>query len=257
MHARNWIQATLISALPMLSGPVGAEPPAGSAWIDPTTGMEFVYLPGGCFNMGAADGSGDEQPLHRVCVKGFYIGRYEVTQAQYKQLVDRNPSHFKGPNRPVEQVNWDDARNMVVEMSAVSGHKYRLPTEAEWEYACRAGGQHDPFCGTGGANQLAWFEGNSAGQTHDVGQKRPNAWGIYDMSGNVWEWTQDCWHPDYSGAPKDGSAWVSGEDTDCSRRISRGGGWLVKHSSIRAAQRSRVDFTVRCMLQGFRIVRSP
>lgn len=229
-----------------------SEPAAGKVWAEPKTGMEFVWVPSGCFNMGGSED--DEGPVHKVCVKGFWMGRYEVTQAQYRQVMDKNPSQFLGSDKPVEQVSWDDASNFAEEMGNNTGTKVRLPSEAEWEYACRAGGAHEKYCGPGGRpDRLAWYRDNSGKQTHAVGQLAPNDWGLYDMSGNVWELTQDCEHESYRGAPADGSAWKSG---DCGSRVVRGGSWAGISDNLRAAVRSDIDTGIRFYIYGFRVART-
>lgn len=210
-----------------------AEPAAGSAWTEPTTGMQFVWVPSGCFNQGATDGASKEAPVHQVCVRGYYLGKYEVTQEQYEKLTGNNPSEFKGSKQPVERVSWIDAEAAAEKMSRQSGTKITLPSESQWEYACRAGAQNNRYCGAGDIADLAWYSDNSNDTTHDVGGKRPNAWNLFDMTGNVWEWTQDCYNDSYQGAPSDGSAWNVG---DCDDRVTRGGGWN------RAASRARVSY---------------
>jgi formylglycine-generating enzyme required for sulfatase activity len=213
--------------------------------------MEFVWIPGGCFQMGADD-SLAEKPIHKVCMRGFWLGRHEVTQNEYEQVVGSNPSYFKGGDRPVEQVNWDEASAYALQLGHKSGKLMRLPSEAEWEYACRAEGRHETYCGPGQVSDLAWFGSNSNTQTHAVGQKLANAWGVYDMSGNVWEWVQDCWHADYTGAPTDGSAWV-GNGT-CGQRVFRGGGWFDSIPFLHAAYRNKYEPASRFFYLGFRLV---
>jgi formylglycine-generating enzyme required for sulfatase activity len=161
--------------------------------------VEFVEIQPGTFRMGCSPG--DEQcldtetPAHMVSItKGFYLGRYEVTQAQWQAAMGKNPSQFKGDTRPVERVSWNDVQGFIANLNArKDGYHYRLPTEAEWEYAARAGSADS---GLSNLDQVAWFGDNSADQTHPVGQKRANRWGLYDMQGNVWEWVQD-WHGQY------------------------------------------------------------
>lgn len=162
-------------------------------------GMELVYVPAGSFMMGSNNGDADEKPVHEVTIKeGFYMGRYEVKQAEWQQVMGNNPSNFKGDNLPVEQVSWDDAQSFISKLNERGdGFKYRLPTEAEWEYACRAGTTGDY---AGDVNEMAWFSENSGNKTHTVGGKRPNAWGLADMHGNVWEWCADYYHETYYGA---------------------------------------------------------
>ncbi len=223
--------------------------------------LEMVSLPAGQFLMGSPDSDPDargfEKPQHQVKVNSFAIGKYPVTQAQYEAVMGTNPSLFQNcfknnPQNPVEMVSWDEAQAFCKELSQITGKTYRLPTEAEWEYACR-GGTTTRFYFGDDANQLgdyAWYDGNSQSTTHPVGQKKPNAWGLYDMSGNVWEWCEDNWHDNYIGAPKDGSAWLT---NDHDYQIMRGGSWFDFPSYCRSASRDEFyrdgyDFL------GFRVV---
>ncbi len=176
-------------------------------WVDPVTGMEFVWVPGGCFDMGCGPWqercSEDEKPIHEVCLDGFWIGRYEVTQEQWKKIMGSNPSKFKrGKNYPVEQVSWEDVQVFIKQLEAAHGGKihFSLPTEAQWEYACRSGGEKQLFCGGGDENTYAWYRKNSDGETHPVGRKRPNGLKLYDMSGNVQEWCQDDYIAGFYGS---------------------------------------------------------
>ena len=246
-------------AAPQESAPVAPqapardEPAAGSTWIENKTGMEFVWIPSGCFQMGSSAGEARAQPVHRVCVKGFYLGKYEVTQAQYQQVMGKNPSYFQGANNPVEQVSWDDTQNFMEEIRyTTTSNKLRLPSEAEWEYACRAGGQHETYCGGGRVDRFAWYNENSGKTTHPVGQLAANAFGLYDMNGNVWEWVQDVSYTSYQGAPTDGSAWEgSGE-----MRVLRGGSWFGSPQNGRAASRGNNSPAVRNSSIGFRLART-
>jgi len=165
-----------------------------------------------------------------------------VTQAQYQAVMGTNPSYFKNnPQNPVEKVSWNDAQAFCQKLSQITGKTYRLPTEAEWEYACRAGTTTRYYFGDD-ANQLgnyAWYGGNSQQTTHPVGQKKPNAWGLHDMSGNVWEWCEDDWHDNYIGAPKDGSAWpINNDNRSQSRKCLRGGSWINLPNYCRSAFRN-------------------
>ncbi len=237
----------------MTMGKALADPAPGTVLKEPKTGMEFVWVPGGCFMMGSDNGESFEKPVHQVCLHGFWMGRYEVTQAEYQKVMGVNPSDFKGPTRPVDQISWDDATNFADAMGYWTGVRFRLPSEAEWEYACRAGGvnQHLTYCGEGEPTSLAWYGANSDDMTHPVGMRLPNALGLYDMSGNVWEWVQDCWNPDYKKAPGDGSAWLSG---NCERRVARGGAWDIRQPNlIRAAKRGRGDHRYRLNVVGIRL----
>ena len=192
-------------------------------------------------------------------ISSFAIGKYPITQAQYETVMETNPSRFKNnPQNPVESVSWDDAQAFCQKLSQITGKTYRLPTEAEWEYACRAGTTTRFYFGDD-ANRLgdyAWYDGNSGffwSKTHPVGQKKPNAWGLYDMSGNVFEWCEDDWHGNYIGAPTDGSAWLkNGNDN---RSLLRGGSWYNIPNFCRSAFRDysyRRDYNLFDL--GFRVV---
>jgi formylglycine-generating enzyme required for sulfatase activity len=203
--------------------------------------LKMVNLPAGKFLMGSPDSDPDaldyEKPQHLVQVNSFAIGKYPLTQAQYEAVMGTNPSNFaNNPQNPVENVSWDDAQAFCKKLSQITGKTYRLPTEAEWEYACRAGTTTRYYFGDD-ANQLgdyAWYNGNSQDTTHPVGQKKPNAWGLYDMSGNVWEWCEDNWHNSYKNAPSDGSAWLT---NDNNLKLLRGGSWVNPPANCRSASR--------------------
>lgn len=170
----------------------------------------MVYVGGGTFTMGVTpkqvkdvpDWSPDwEDPVkliaHQVTLSSFSIGKYEVTQEEWEAVMDKTPSHFKGAKRPVEMVSWDDCQEFIRKLNDMTGKRFRLPTEAEWEYAARGGNKSMGYIYAGGNNldNVAWYDNNSGDTTHDVGQKLPNELGLYDMSGNVWEWCQDCYGP--------------------------------------------------------------
>jgi formylglycine-generating enzyme required for sulfatase activity len=165
--------------------------------------VPLVLVEGGCFHMGDTFGDGgiDEKPVHHVCVDDFYMGKYEVTQELWVAVMGSNPSHFKeGGKYPVEGVSRNDAEEFVLRLRNLSGLKWRLPTEAEWEYAARSGGKNQRFAGTDNESKVedyAWHDGNSGMKTHPAGEKRPNGLGLYDMSGNVWEWVHDRYDRDY------------------------------------------------------------
>jgi len=213
-------------------------------------GMRFVRIPAGSFDMGS-NVRKPEQPVHRVDVPSFWMGVTEVTQGQWQAVTGNNPSHFKeaGANAPVEMVSWQDAQAFIWKLNELEpGRRYRLPSEAEWEYACRATSGDDPY---GPVEEIAWIKENSGGTTHPVGLKRPNGFGLYDMLGNVSEWTQDAWHPGYDGAPTDGSAWTSGGGQ---QHTLRGGGWDLPAFFIHSALRGPYDPIHRL---GFRLVCVP
>ena len=243
---------------PQKSDPVAvsqkSEPAAGAIWTEPKSGMEFVWIPSGCFQMGSDGGDKNEQPVHKVCVKGYYLGKYEVTQAQYQQVMGGNPSRFRGDGNPVGKVSWHEAKSFIEEINYSASVRFRLPSEAEWEYACRAGGEHEIYCSGGGrVERFAWHESNSGETTHPVGQLAANAWGLYDMSGNVWEWVEDCYNYSYNGAPSDGTAW-KGER--CDERVQRGGSIYNVAQGCRAAKRNKDDPAKRFDGVGFRLART-
>jgi formylglycine-generating enzyme required for sulfatase activity len=209
--------------------------------------LELVEIPSGSFTMGSpnteADRNNDEGPQHQVNLKGFLMGKTEVTQAQWRAVMGTNPSDFKGDDLPVEQVSWEDAKEFCRKLSARTGRNYRLPSEAEWEYAARAG-TTTPFAFDAtvspGHRQLRWQlsvwqcgEGEWRQQTVATGSLPANGWGLHEMYGNVWERCEDVWHESYAGAPMNGSAWISGEEQ--SRRVLRGGSWYVAGVVCRAA----------------------
>jgi formylglycine-generating enzyme required for sulfatase activity len=240
--------------------PLIASPTPFTEKISNGVTLEMVSLPAGEFLMGSADSDFDavsrEKPQHQVKVNSFAIGKYPVTQAQYEAVMGTNPSHFQNnPQNPVEKVSWNDAQAFCQKLSQITGKTYRLPTEAEWEYACRAGTTTRYYFGDD-ASQLgdyAWYKGNSRYKTHPVGEKKPNAWGLYDMSGNVFEWCEDDWHGNYIGAPTDGSAWLkngNGNDNRYHLNCLRGGSWCYNPDNCRSAYRNNSNYNGL----GFRVV---
>ncbi len=202
--------------------------------------------------MGSTNGEADERPVHEVTINySFHMGKYEVTQAQWQAVMGNNPSYFKDcVNCPVEQVSWDDAQNFINKLNESNdGFRYRLPTEAEWEYACRAGTTGDY---AGNLSEMAWYSENSGNKTHAVGGKQPNAWGLADMHGNVWEWCQDWYHETYYSAPTDGSAWLSGGEQKY--RVLRGSSWNNYAPCLRSANRLIGTPVYRFGSYGFRVV---
>ncbi|HEY9802457.1 MAG TPA: SUMF1/EgtB/PvdO family nonheme iron enzyme [Leptolyngbyaceae cyanobacterium] len=228
--------------------------------------LEMVQIPGGTFTMGSPQGEAerytDESPQHQVTVPGFFMGKYEVTQAQYQAIMGANPSYFQGEKRPVENVSWDDAVEFCNRLSHKTGKTYRLPSEAEWEYACRARTTTPFYFGETITTDLVNYNGNNPygaapkgecrEQTTEVGKFHPNAFGLYDMCGNVWEWCQDLYNEDYQGAPTDGSAWLTGRYNDLI--LLRGGSWLYDAVNCRSAARGRNDSAEGDDNIGFRVV---
>ncbi len=223
-------------------------------------GMEFVEIPAGEFMMGSPsdeEGKMDrEGPVHKVTIEeSYYLAKFEVTQEQWREVMGSNPSYFKGDDLPVEQVSWNDAQEFIEKLNEKEGtNKYRLPSEAEWEYACRAGTTTRYYFGDGESKlgDYAWYRDNSDQKTHLVGQKKPNPWGLYDMHGNVWELCQDRYHSYYYGAPSYGGAWESGSSSD---RVLRGGGWNGDAWRCRSASRSYYVPVYRRRFLGFRVLR--
>ena len=216
--------------------------------------MEFVWIPPGSFVMGSENKYLNEQPSHRVTINsGFYLGKYQVTQAQWQKVMGNNPSHFKGDDLPVESVSYNDAYTFIAKLNAQhDGYTYRLPTEAEWEYAARAGttGHY-----AGDLDGMAWYGSNSGKRTHPVGGKQPNAFGLYDMHGNVWEWIEDWYQGSYADAPTDGSARLRVEEQ--TYRVLRGGSWENYPETCRSGSRGKNVPEFRGSLVGFRLVAVP
>jgi formylglycine-generating enzyme required for sulfatase activity len=205
-----------------------------------TTTIEMVTIPGGTFTMGDTfgDGYSDEKPTHQVTVSSFSIGKYEVTQGQWQAVMGSNPSYFSscGSTCPVEQVSWDDIQTFITKLNQQSGKKYRLPTEAEWEYAAQGGAQDQKYSGTNDVNVLgnyAWYSTNSNSTPHPVGQKQANSFGLYDMSGNIYEWVNDC----YGAYSSTSQANPIGPTTG-SYRVVRGGSWIRGAYYVRASYRN-------------------
>ena len=272
--------------------------PYGKTWREPTTGMEFIWIEGGCFQMGCeADrpqekkslamlpesfseikawqwplamlalalpvscASPDyyqrtgcfkeEQPVHEVCVNGFYIGKYEVTQGEYRKIIESNPSHFRGNDYPMEKVSWLGSQIFIHHLNKESGKRFRLPTEAEWEYAARSGGRNEKYAGSDSIRSVAWYAANSNGSTQRVGSKSPNGLGLYDMSGNVWEWCSDYFNKDYyTSSPKNNPKGPA----EGRERVARGGSWAFEAPYARTAFRFRYRPESHYASIGFRLV---
>ncbi len=245
--------------------------------------LEMVFMKGGTFMMGSPEDEegreflfeGSESPQHQVTIKPFYMGKYPITQAQWFAMMFDNPSHFQGDNRPVEKVSWEDSVRFCHKLSALTGKAYRLPSEAEWEYACRAGTTTPFYFGETITTDLVNYDGNFTyangpkgvyrDQTTEVDRFPPNVFGLYDMHGNVLEWCADLWHENYNGAPSDGSAWLEekyekwrlehlfSKIGDKSLRLLRGGPFIFDPFYCRAANRDRFSSGKHSWVIGFRV----
>ncbi|WP_410510185.1 formylglycine-generating enzyme family protein [Methanosarcina hadiensis] len=239
-----------------------------SSHIKNSIGMEFILVRAGDFEMGSPSNEMRrklwESPVHKVTIKrNFYLGKYQVTQEQWSKIMGNNPSYFRGEKLPVETVSWEDVQVFIRKLNAFenageNSPVYRLPAEAEWEYAARAGTTGSYFFGDNETElkEYAWFLKNSGLEAHPVGMKKPNPWGFYDLYGNVGEWVQDEYHISYKGAPSDGRAWESlFPSISLPVRIRRGGGWNGNAGCCRSAERLFAAQNTRLNSVGFRIVR--
>jgi formylglycine-generating enzyme required for sulfatase activity len=276
--------------------PLPSNPTSGDIWKEPVTGMEFVWVPEGCFMMGSPltertaqleieekplwfralaaassilpygcvaskssyqsyfDNYGyheDETPVHEVCLDGFWIGKYEVTQGQWEKILGNNPSYSKaGEDYPVNKVSWNDVKQYVEELNRESCHTFLLPSEAQWEYAARSGGRQETYAGGNDVNRLAWYSGNSEGKAHRVGTKAPNGLGALDMSGNVGEWCEDAYDKDaYSRHARKNPVVTTGGSV----RVVRGGSWNYGATDGRTSCRLRFLSDSRSRNIGFRL----
>ncbi len=266
-----------------------SEDTTDGTWVDPLSGMEFVFIKGGCFQMGCveerpdysfrnlpfwqkplalislllpvgcatvqaeriSDCDNDEVPVHVVCVDDFWMGKYEVTQRQWMTYMNKNPSRFKkGDFYPVEQILFSEVQDFVKQMRTITGIMYSLPTEAQWEYAARSGGKYEKFPGGHSVEEVAWHRNNSHGSTYPVGSLKPNGLGLYDMSGNVWEFTRDLYRDDYY--LKSPLQNPQGVESGTARAV-RGGAWFTSSQRVRASNRSWQKYSSRRAVQGFRL----
>lgn len=234
---------------------------AGEVWNEPVTGMVFLWIPGGCYRMGCGSWArrcnDDEKPVHEVCLKGFWMGKYEVMQAEWQQVMGSSPSLFKkGDNYPVENISYNDTVLFIRKLMAENQEQYtfRLPTEAQWEYACRSGGKPQKYCGGKKLGRLGWYSGNSRGATHPVGTKKPNGLGLYDMSGNVWEWCMDIYESEVYSEHERNDPLYRGAGFAL---VNRGGSWFNKAKYCRSTTRDSDMPVYRNDGLGFRLVRIP
>jgi len=228
----------------------------------PLPDLNLVFIEGDTFRMAKPKDNHErnrsERPVHDVTVPSFYLAKYPVTQRLWQAVMGSDPEWlaFKGSgSRPVEQVSWDDAQEFIEKLNQLTGERYRLPSEAEWEFAARGGIDSNgyKYAGSNKLKEVGWYDENSHGETKPVGLKFPNELGLYDMSGNVREWCEDVWHENYEGAPDDGSAWVKGGEQNF--RVVRGGSWLNSGYSCRVSDRNADIADLRFNNIGFRLAR--
>lgn len=214
----------------------------------------MVLVKGGTYYMGNRSGSSDEKPIHSVVLEDYYIGKYEVTQAQWKSVMGNNPSRFKEDNMPVESVSWKEVQTFISELNKQTGQNYRLPTEAEWEFAARGGNlsKNFKYSGSDYINNVAWYYDNSYNRTHQVGLLKPNELGIYDMTGNVWEWCSDIYSSSYySKSPTKNPHGT----TIGSLHVLRGGSWSYNANNCRISNRGSYNAADGSINGGFRLVK--
>ena len=231
------------------ASPTPRQPASQRVFRDCDSCPELVSLPAGSYQRSA---------VSNVSIAAFALGKTDVTEAQWQAVMGSNRSRFKhcGADCPVESVSWDDAQTFIKRLNKRTGQHYRLPSETEWEYACHAGLRPQRYCGSDSIDAVGWYLGNSGGRTHPVAAKQPNGWGLYDMSGNVPQWLDDCWHEDskLGSAPADGSAWTTGGV--CASHVLRGGSWSLNASDNRASFRFFDDTGSRHEGYGFRLART-
>jgi formylglycine-generating enzyme required for sulfatase activity len=263
-----WVFVFILISYPYTSITGSDTSSAGKIWKEPVTGMEFVWVPGGCYEMGCgnwtSDCSSDEKPVHQVCVDGFWMGKTEVTQGQWEKIMEDNPAEFKkGDNYPVENVRWPEVDKFIKKLSSSTTRtrKFRLPTEAEWEYACRSGGKQEKYAGGIDLDRVAWYHGNSDHSTHFVATKEPNGLGLFDMNGNVHEWCADTYRAwAYKKHERNNPLFIEEGYT----KVYRGGSWNSEQRYARCAARSYEigieSFTTQVLYRsnelGFRLVMS-
>lgn len=264
-----------VTPKPSPKPPVSRRTPTVPAFRPYDPHIPLVRISPGSFMMGSTNGNADERPVHRVTINySFYIGLYEVNEAQWYAVtgdaVSRVGSKVAGDGYnkpcfvsglltpgdcPASYKDWDRVKGFITKLNQLSeSFTYRLPTEAEWEYVARAGATGDY---TGDVDELAWYDKNSGDRVHAVGQKKPNAWGLYDLYGNVAEWCEDLYHDSYFGAPTDGSAWITGPDQKYGPRVTRGGYYSSSGADLRPTSRGRQNSYQSWNNIGFRVVAIP
>ncbi len=231
-----------------------------SMLLCPETAIQFIYVPGGEYDMGDVWGNIEEAalPVHKVTVSDFLLGKTAVTQLQWYAVMGENPvagegNDFAGDQMPVVNVSWDNVQSFLMRLNELTGRHYRLPSEAEWEFAARDRGQHMKWSGTNDLDSVAsysWYNEISGRQVFAVAKKQPNDLGFYDMSGSVHEWCEDVWHGNYDGAPCDGSAWFS---DGINRRVMKGGSWCESPVGTSVVRRNRQAQDRKTLFCGFRL----
>ncbi len=246
IHISIWIIVVLLVMITYAFG-AGGE-------IENSIGMQFKYIKPGSFNMGSNNDGSNENPVYKVTLsKGFYMQTTEVTQKQWRSVMGTTPSYFKNcDNCPVEQVSWNDVKDYIRKLNSKEGTiKYRLPTEAEWEYACRAGSETD-YANGNSLGVMGWYKDNSEKKNHSVAEKKTNAWGLYDMHGNVWEWVED-----WKGSYTSGNVTNPAGPSTGSKRVFRGGSWSNSATRCRSAFRSSLSPGRKDFNLGFRLSKTP
>ncbi len=237
-----WVFVFILISYPYTSIAGSDTQSAGKIWKEPVTGMEFMWVPAGCYEMGCGNWTSDcfpdEKPVHEVCVDGFWMGKTEVTQGQWNQVTGENPSEFKkSDNYPVEKVSWPEIEKYIKKLSSLTtgAYEFRLPTEAEWEYACRSGGKPEKYAGGSDLDRVVWHHRNSSRSTHPVATKDPNGLGLFDMNGNVNEWCADTYRAWAYKKHKRNNPLFREEGYT---KVYRGGSWDSKPKSARCSTRS-------------------
>ena len=252
------VEIEAVREMPVEQDMAPANPKIGELWKDPVTGMKFVWVPGGCYQMGCGSWDGDcqsdEKPVHEVCLDGFWIGQTEVTQGQWQRVMGSNPSFFnKNDDCPVEMVSWRGAKEYIQKLNGMGIGKFRLPSEAEWEYAARSGGKAEKYSGGHDVDSVAWCS-NNRGSTRPVKTKKSNGLGIYDMSGNVGEWCEDVYIADiYSRSDRKNPIYTNGSFL----RVIRGGSWRFEPDYARCADRYPSGPAFQSNYIGIRLLRMP
>ena len=272
MAAKSWILFSVMLLLTNSGCAVKSNKDASTPapfFKDPIIGMEMVYVEGGCYKMGdvfnyiGPEQNPGEKPVHKVCIDGFYIGKYEVTQEQWKAIMGSNTLHLHslsgGDSSPVGNVSWTEVQDFISRLNSRSGEKkYRLPTEAEWEYAARSGGKKEVYSGGNDIDRVAWYDDNSESRLHPVGTLAPNGLGMYDMSGNAWEMVND-WYDGkyYTNSPRNNPTGPDKPTSPDVDHVVRGGSTTAGPGDQRTTKRSYMGGGDRSWSLGFRLVRTP